>query len=158
MARDKKRKNATQRRYRAGKKEKGECESCILKSEYGVFCKKHWFKDRSVTHTGTVKNWELLKQKLEDQNFQCYYTGELLIIGENASVDHRTPLSREGKTTMDNVVWCTIKINILKGDSTEDEFYDRIDKICEIRKARLLNSKYFNYTSRSDSDNRRETS
>jgi 5-methylcytosine-specific restriction endonuclease McrA len=70
-------------------------------------------------------NWEPYWRLLEAQNFRCWYTGEVLIPGQNASIDHRVPTSRGGKPlALDNLVWCTWDINRTKGALTDVEFVD----------------------------------
>ncbi len=59
---------------------------------------------------------------LEKQTWRCIYSGEELVPGVNASLDHRVPLSREGTRTLENVQWVSLKINRMKADLLEEEF------------------------------------
>ncbi|AHN84394.1 hypothetical protein SEABISCUIT_76 [Mycobacterium phage Seabiscuit] len=51
---------------------------------------------------------------------RCYYTGELL--GPDFHLDHKTPLSRGGAHTLDNLVPCSPFANVGKKDRTEPEY------------------------------------
>lgn len=53
-------------------------------------------------------------------NFTCQYTGEKLTYDE-LNLDHVVPSSRGGRSTWDNLVACSIRINTLKGNKTPEE-------------------------------------
>lgn len=66
------------------------------------------------------------------QEGKCYYTGTTLILSskqgdpDNISLDRRDPSKGY---TIDNVVWCTYRINIMKGNFSVDKFYDTMKLI-----------------------------
>ena len=72
-----------------------------------------------------------LEGKMEHQQWQCVYTGEKLIAGVNASVDHRIPSSRGGSDDLCNLQWVTKKINRMKGNMTHQEFVEICQLIAE---------------------------
>jgi len=53
-------------------------------------------------------------------SFTCQYTGES-VNTKNADIDHVIPKSRGGKTSWDNLVVCSKKINRRKADKTPQE-------------------------------------
>lgn len=71
--------------------------------------------------------------KLHRQNFLCAYSGSPLVVGLNATLDHRLPQSRfpEERANVENTEWVTAEVNRLKGDSTPEEFLTLLGKICE---------------------------
>lgn len=82
-------------------------------------------KNHTRKATGTTSHWEKIKLKLEEQNFKCFYTGEDLQIGLNASIDHIIPRSSSkypGDENLDNLVWATRDINRIKNDMAVDRF------------------------------------
>lgn len=74
-------------------------------------CPKCWFRGASYAATGSQKNWEKIKQMLENQDFRCIYSGRPLQIGENATLDHTIPSVRGGKKELSNVKWTDFEIN-----------------------------------------------
>jgi hypothetical protein len=68
-------------------------------------CAECYFRRTSKNHFGTELCWEALKHKMEQQNYLCPYTGEKLILGYNASLEHRYPKSRfpDLKDDLDNI-------------------------------------------------------
>lgn len=58
---------------------------------------------------------------------RCEYSGEMILV-ENFSVDHRTPISRSGQFDvkrlfdLDNLALCTEKHNLRKGNMTATEY------------------------------------
>lgn len=56
------------------------------------------------------------------QGTRCAYTGVYLVPGKNAGLDHMTPASRGGSWAIDNLQWVDQRINVMKSDSTHDEF------------------------------------
>lgn len=53
-------------------------------------------------------------------NYTCQYTGKKLPASE-LNLDHVVPTSRGGKTTWENVVCCSIRVNSIKGGRTPQE-------------------------------------
>lgn len=88
------------------------------------FCYECYFKRISVCRLGATKHWKSLLKKFEAQGGCCAYTGEKLVLGENAALDHILPVVRFPDRANDptNVEWVTRQVNSLKGDKTKDEF------------------------------------
>ncbi len=51
---------------------------------------------------------------------RCQYTGELLTKGEG-NIDHVIPRAKGGKDNWENLVYCSKKINSMKGDRLNEE-------------------------------------
>lgn len=81
---------------------------------------------------GRISDWRLLEQLLESQQRRCVYTGELLIPGINASLDHRIPVAQNGTDEIGNLQWVTKRVNAMKSDCSHEEFI----KLCRTIAAR----------------------
>ena len=81
---------------------------------------------RNAIGHGSKKASLTLYDKLYSQNFTCPYTGEKLILGVNAWIDHILPRSRfpDQETSLDNLQWVSKKANLAKHNLTKDEFLD----------------------------------
>lgn len=64
-----------------------------------------------------------MKALWEKQGGRCAYTGELLIPGVNASLDHKIPSTRGGTNDLENLQWVTYQVNRMKTDMLEEEFF-----------------------------------
>lgn len=106
----------------ANKKKQGLCAHCKEKATVGILCLKCWFRNVSSNHFGTRKFGDFLKELLEKQSNECFYSGEKLTPGINASLDHLDPLTRDGSLSLDNVRWVSSKVNRMKTDMTDVEF------------------------------------
>lgn len=68
---------------------------------------------------------ELLNDVLimfDQQNGICTYSGLPIVIGVNASLDHKTPKSKGGSNDLENLHWVHSGINRLKGDMNHQDF------------------------------------
>jgi hypothetical protein len=107
----------------------GRCVQCgIPKTDPGLYCRKCTFRAAARRWLGSAKLWIKLVELFDAQEGRCAYTGEPLVIGGNASLDHKIPRSRGGTNTIENVQWVTWKVNRVKTDMTHDEFID----LCKI--------------------------
>lgn len=68
------------------------------------------------------------------QGARCAYSGEALVPGVNASVDHRQPVSRGGVHALENLQWVSRKVNIMKSDMTHEEFLDTCHAIVTLER------------------------
>lgn len=93
------------------------CYNCLLKS--------------LASGAGVRKQPEELKQKLEDQDYRCIWTGFPIDLGKRASVDHKVPRARNGQDELDNLNWVFDIVNGMKNVLTEDEFIFMIKTIYE---------------------------
>ena len=114
----------------------GICKQCsnIRLPNSNYFCEKCYLKNLSVNHFKTAKYWEILKNKLESQEYKCAFTNDVLILGVNDSLDHKFPISRfpDDYDNMDNLHWTTRTINSMKQNLTDNEFLELITKIYNI--------------------------
>ena len=63
-----------------------------------------------------------LMESFDKQGGRCIYTGVNLIMGDNATLDHKVPKSRGGSDSIENIQWVTRTINQMKTDMTHEEF------------------------------------
>jgi CRISPR/Cas system Type II protein with McrA/HNH and RuvC-like nuclease domain len=77
---------------------------------------------------------EQIKELYYLQDGKCYITGEKLILGKNAGLDHLLPQNKRPdlKNDINNVRWVDKKINEMKRDLTTTEFIDICKKIAKI--------------------------
>ena len=87
-----------------------------------TICRVCWFKHMALLHTKSRTNGPLLSDIYDAQGERCAYTGEQLVPGVNASLDHKTPVSRGGTHERRNLQWVTKRINSMKSDLTHEEF------------------------------------
>ena len=89
-------------------------------------------KRRKITCDLTL---EQLDSIYDIQNGKCYYTGDILDINytsgyilkkSNLSIDR---INNSIGYTKDNIVLCTIRTNIARGSSTQDEFISMCKKV-----------------------------
>ncbi len=75
--------------------------------------------------------WLILKEKLVAQGFRCAYSGEPIVPGINASIDHIVPSSRGGSPEAHNLQWVSKIVNLMKTSMTHDEFIAMCKRISE---------------------------
>lgn len=106
----------------AERKSAGVCKNCLRPSLDGhALCEEHYLRATTRNHFGSPKRWEELRDLFYAQNGRCPYTGVLIVLGINASLDHIRPKSRGGSDELDNLCWTTDFLNILKHDHTIEE-------------------------------------
>lgn len=77
---------------------------------------------RSAGLTGSAV--PALEALWERQGGQCPYTGEDLVPGVNASLDHIVSKHRGGGDDPTNLQWVTMLVNSMKTSMTHDEFVE----------------------------------
>lgn len=110
---------------------KGLCKHCLSTRlpNHKNYCELHYinslsnchFKGKNIDYMDiTIK----LQAKLHNQNYICPYTGETLILGLNAHLEHILPVSRfpEYRYDLDNLEWVIKEVNQAKYNLTKDEF------------------------------------
>ena len=119
--------------YRRSRRGTGFCVACSAPSTHASnYCRVHWLEGIAKKYGFTREQYPALWEKLEQQQFRCYYTGVELVPGINASLDHRIPRSRGGDPRdMDNCVWCDRLINAFKNELTDAEFIERCRLVVE---------------------------
>jgi 5-methylcytosine-specific restriction endonuclease McrA len=73
----------------------------------------------------------MLRSLWEEQQGKCAVTGEKLVPGVNASLDHIQPLSRGGTSERSNLRWVTSTVNHMKWNLTDTEFVDKCRQIAQ---------------------------
>ncbi len=118
---------------RNSKRDRGLCVQCgaIKDAPDGIYCTKCILCIAARRWLGESKKWSDLKALLEKQNYRCAYTGDILVLGGNASVDHIVPRSRGGENIIDNLQWVTWQVNRCKTDMTHDEFVNMCSIVSE---------------------------
>jgi 5-methylcytosine-specific restriction endonuclease McrA len=110
----------------------GQCllPSCSISAlSHSSWCLEHWLKKAyihkqyrfCVTYSELRKLWD-------SQEGKCAITGESIIPGVNATLDHIVPLSRKGQKTINNLRFISKELNKLKDDMTESEFKSTLTK------------------------------
>jgi hypothetical protein len=94
------------------------CEICYLKK---TACKR----------IGDTSKWNELKLIFENQKALCPYSGQKLVIGWNADLDHKVPTANGGSNDLNNLQWVYSPINIMKWHWSEAEFFDLVSKVYE---------------------------
>ena len=106
----------------------GKCKYCsqpYLPSK--LVCRKHYVVDIASKTLGVAKATlatELLRRF--DANPYCPYTGELLVLGINAHLDHILSLKNRPdlKGDINNVEWISETANLSKNGFNKDEFIE----------------------------------
>lgn len=96
-----------------------------------VVCRDCWFRDKASHHLGSTSRVFELLDLWEQQDGKCFYSGEPLTPGENASIDHQTPKSRGGEDDIANYKWVSHRVNLMKTDMTHPEFISFCKHIIE---------------------------
>jgi hypothetical protein len=125
------------RHYRDSNIKKGKCCFCVEARlpNSKSFCEKHFLERVSMTNLGTTKHGIDLKSAFEKQGGKCAYTGESLVLGLNASLDHIKPLHTHPELSKDvsNVHWVLRQVNEMKRHHSEMEFLTLVSKIAMYR-------------------------
>ena len=129
--------NESQRRGAERRKANGSCRNCSKPiAEFSqCFCEIHFLVNlgRSNLNDSRVSTAKALKEKLEEQNYTCPYTGEKLFLGVNAHLDHILPSSRfpDSRFDFNNLEWVSDKANLAKSNMTKDEFLSFCQKVVD---------------------------
>jgi 5-methylcytosine-specific restriction endonuclease McrA len=115
------------RNWQSKNRTMGLCYSCSDKPVNGTssWCEKHWLTQAAWRFGLRGRgSWKKLKDLLEAQNYTCPYSGRKLIIGMNASVDHKLPRSKYPGLvgSIGNCEWVDEDVNRAKRAMTPAEF------------------------------------
>lgn len=116
-------------RYLSGRS----CFACGMPRFASRLCESCWYKRQSSNACGTIRNWRALKEKLESQEFECWYTGKSLTPGVNASLDHTIPKAKGGTNDLENLRWVDLRVNSMKCSMLESEFLDVCSAVAKRR-------------------------
>lgn len=112
----------------------GFCVKCGNKqSGKSGMCSKCYAKEVSFRCFDSNKYFQELIDLMHSQKNTCPYTGLKIELGDNASLDHKTPVSRGGENSLDNMQWVYLDrkmdINRMKWDLTDQEFREAISVV-----------------------------
>lgn len=120
------------------RKANGQCYVCAnpvdpnvssMTIEY-VLCVVCYMKRMARLHLNSAEDGPKLQALFDKQNGLCAYTKEKLILGDNASIDHITPISRGGDDSdIANLQWVTWTVNNCKRNLTHDEWITLCRKV-----------------------------
>ncbi len=98
-------------------------------------CELCYCRKTAKFNLGSSRHGPAVRDKFRTQDARCPYSGETLILGVNATLDHILPVSRypERRTDPANVEWVVSWVNLMKGDATPDEFIERMRHILVYR-------------------------
>ncbi len=99
-------------------------------------CLRCFVKNTWRQATGKNRGSEFLLELMKSQNNICPYTGEFIQIGVNASIDHILSKARfpESASNNNNFQWTHRRVNLMKGDLTNDEFFSLMKRILDYAK------------------------
>lgn len=102
--------------------ENNQCGICGKNEEMGIkICAKCWFKSRA-SDLGNRQKWIDYYQIWNKQNRKCPFLNIDLVPGKNLSIDHITPISRNGSNDISNLRMVDINVNRMKGNLMDEEF------------------------------------
>ena len=110
----------------------GICVSCLDLVTCGDrYCFKHWLLSIGNKYGLKLKNGgvELMEALWNEQSGMCALTGEKLIPGHNASLDHILPRCRGGTNDKSNLQWVEKRVNWFKRAYTNNELVPMCLKI-----------------------------
>lgn len=113
------------------------CVTCLtVPKEIRIRCAPCWFKGIAHARTGKRSLWKLLQEKLILQQYQCVYSGRLLVPGKNASLEHVLPVSThpELRAETSNLIWCDLNVNRAKSAMSYVDFLAMCTDIVQHRK------------------------
>lgn len=100
----------------------GLCVCCRDVATARLHCDHHWFVSIGQNHGIRAKDIETIKSIWDDQRGVCPLSGERLVKGVNASLDHIVPVVRGGDNSRSNLRWIIKAANFIKGDMTDADF------------------------------------
>jgi len=123
----------------------GLCCHCASQAVDGMSsCLKCWFGNMAWNHLGRRRYSDHLQELWEKQGGLCAYTGEVLVPGLNASLDHRDPIKGVWKSQKERTAqveknglpalqWVTKSVNRAKTDLGHEGFI----QLCKMVSARF---------------------
>ena len=78
---------------------------------------------RAVIEGGVATSAELY-ELVQAQEYKCALSGACIKDPNNASLDHKTPISKGGKNNIENLQWLLSEINLMKGSLENDRFVE----------------------------------
>ena len=129
--------NEWNKHWMAKQEEHGLCIFCRSeKLPNSRLCEKHYFSSIAGSVLKNTKLGSAISELFYAQEGKCYLTGEKLILGVNAGLDHIIPQSKNMLAVDDltNIAWVDSQMNRVKNDLTYDEFLSVCKKVIEYSK------------------------
>jgi len=109
-------------------------------------------KTRNKNITDKITTKEVI-ELLDKQNNECFYC-RVEITDSNISLDHATPLSRNGKNIISNIDIVCVDCNMLKGIKTKEEFIkflkDYIERLNKVNSSPKADDNYISQAQRAE--------
>lgn len=102
------------------------CHRCgqSLGEARGKTCIPCSLKSIARKRLGNEARWEELLTLFEKQEKRCAISGQQLMFGLNASLDHKLATSRGGTHDLQNLQWVTKQVNEAKNSHSETELIE----------------------------------
>ena len=114
-----------QRKQEYANRDRGQCWLCQKPGLItALYCEDCWLAEVSKRFLGPRKRGAELKDLFTRQGHRCALSGVPLQLGRNASLDHILPKSCGGADDVVNYRWVHTRVNQLRGNLTDGEFYD----------------------------------
>jgi len=104
--------------------ENGLCAKCSNpKLENSDSCLRCWMISIAYRRIKTGRLAYIIEELWEEQNGICALTGETLIPGVNASLDHIIPVSQGGTDEKENLRWTLKTVNLFRCVESDQDFF-----------------------------------
>lgn len=119
-------------------KAEGFCYQChtSLTLPDNLLCEDCYFERISYDRLGSLKHWQIIKQRFYEQEGRCALSGIGLTLGKDAELDHIMPSSRNGSNKPCNVQWVLCVVNRMKDHMLETEFFGLVESLYHTMKER----------------------
>lgn len=111
--------------YRKDKSRCSQCGDSLSAWMQTLTCWVCWLKIEANAAGLLRHQWRQLEDLWFEQHATCTYTGERLIPGVNASLDHKQPKSKGGTNNPSNLHWVTRSVNSSKGSTPHEQFIEK---------------------------------
>lgn len=92
-------------------------------------CDACWFINVARKTVGNRARAAEIRQLFDAQGGRCVYTGDVLVPGVNASLDHKVPQARGGGHEINNLQWVVREVNHAKNAMSERDFLGLVRRI-----------------------------
>lgn len=112
------------KKYRDYRTEAGLCLTCGNSETLPELktCRQCYMKQTSIHHFGSVVETADLDAMFERQDGRCFYSGRVLTLGMDSSLDHTYAIATGGPNSLENVRWVHRMVNQAKWDYNPSEF------------------------------------
>lgn len=118
------------------------CHRCgdLLGEAHGKSCIPCTLKAAARKRLNDASRWEELLILYEHQGKRCAISGEKLVFGLNASLDHKLATSKGGTHALQNLQWVTNQVNDAKNARSEAELIEMCRTILKYQKEKQKNN------------------